>query len=267
MTERGLIDVKHWSMIERAWKMDLRGRGSPPSGAPDTIAAGLLSEETMRASDSPRIRFLLRPLPGADTSWTVEAEHGSAILLHTVGQHPDSMIAALARNDGLVGISRAVYENGIVRAYEATWADTSAGLLTQRVSRRDDGLHVSRSGGRDTVLVMPNGAWGIADYSMQELLAPALLALPRDTLLHPIAIYRPFSGHWDTGVATMRERAGLLVFTLQIGSGGAEFLVFTPEGDYLYGENGGPTGAKRFPSGAERQEKLRAFFATLKGGG
>jgi hypothetical protein len=177
------------------------------------------------------------------------------------------MIAALARNDGLVGISRAVYENGIVRAYEATWADTSAGLLTQRVSRRDDGLHVSRSGGRDTVLVMPNGAWGIADYSMQELLAPALLALPRDTLLHPIAIYRPFSGHWDTGVATMRERAGLLVFTLQIGSGGAEFLVFTPEGDYLYGENGGPTGAKRFPSGAERQEKLRAFFATLKGGG
>jgi hypothetical protein len=102
---------------------------------------------------------------------------------------------------------------------------------------------------------------------MQELLAPALLALPRDTLLHPIAIYRPFSGHWDTGVATMRERAGLLVFTLQIGSGGAEFLVFTPEGDYLYGENGGPTGAKRFPSGAERQEKLRAFFATLKGGG
>ena len=267
MTERGLVDVTHWSMIERAWKMDLRGRGVPPSGAADTIAAGLISEETMRVSESPRTRFLLRPLPGADTSVTVEPEHNSPILLHTTARDRQAVTASLARNDGMVGVAHAAFDGAVVRSYDATWADTGHSLVTRQVVRRGNVLRVTRSGSRDTVVAVPGRAWGIADYSMQELLVPVLLALPRDTAARDFAVYRPFAAHWDTGIVVVHERAGMLIFTLTVGSGGAEVLVVTPDGDYLYGENSGPDSAKRFPGGAKRQEQLRTLFATLRGGG
>lgn len=266
MTERALIDATHWSMIERSWQMDLRGRGVAPSGTTDTIAAGLLSAETMRLSNSPRTRFLLRPLPGADTSVTVGAE-GGVILLHTIARDAQGITSSMARNDGMVGVAAARFDGGVARSYEATWADTGGALVSQRVVRDAKGLHVTRSSVRDTVLALPDGAWGIADYSMQELLAPALLALPRDSAAHPFAVYRPFAGHWDSALATVRERGGMLVVSLTGESAAPEILVLTPDGDYLYGENSGPTAAKRYPAVARRQEQLRAFFAALNGGG
>lgn len=64
----------------------------------------------------------------------------------------------------------------------------------------------------------------------------------------------------------MRARGGLLVATLTFGTDAPEVLAFTPDGGLLYGENSGPTGARRFASDATRQARLRELLAALNGG-
>jgi hypothetical protein len=263
--EHDLFDATRGLLLERAWSMDLRGRGVPPSGAADTTAAGLRSAERMTISDTPRARFLLRPLPGNDTSMTVEMTHGSPILLHTVARGANRMTASLCRNDGLVGVAEVEFDGGAPRNYTATWADTAGSLIVQRLTRAAGGLVVHRGPGRDTTFSLPNGAWAVADYGMDELLAPAVLSLPHDGVAHQLAVYRPFPGHWDRGTASVLQRGGLLITTLRFGTEAPAVLAFTPEGDLLYGENSGPTGSKRFPSDAARQAKLRALLAALGG--
>ena len=263
MDEHDLFDVSHGRMLTRAWKMDLRGRGVPPTGAADTVNAGLFSEELERVSDAPRTRFLLRALPGADSAVTIDMERKLPVLLHTVGNDETGVTSSLSRNDGMVGVAHAEFDHSIVRSYDATWADSGETLVTQHISRKGNQLLVRRSGAADDRLPIPEGAWGVADYSMQELLAPTLLVIPRDGAAHPFAVYRPFSGHWDTGTATVRMRADALVCVLAFGTAAPEVLLLTSNGDYLYGENSGPTAAKRFPLGAARRERLRAILASI----
>jgi hypothetical protein len=266
MDEHDLFDVTHGRLLTRAWKMDLRGRGVPPTGAADTIAAGLLSEETMRASDSPRTRFLLRALPGSDSAVSLDMSRNAAVLLHTVARDEGAISASLTRNDGMVGVARAQFDGTVVRTYDAIWADSSATLVTRHISRDGTHLIVHRSGASDTTVTIPAGAWGIADYSMEELLAPTLLGIPRDSTAHPLAVYRPFGGHWDTGTVTVRTHSDALVCVLSFGGGAPEIVVLTPDGDYLYGETGGPHPGKRIPFGAARQARLRAIFESAKPG-
>jgi hypothetical protein len=263
MAEHDLFDVTHGRLLERSWHMDLRGRGVPPSGAPDTVAAGLRSAERMTISDSPRIRFLLRPLPGADTSVTVDTTRQSSILLHTSMRGANRMTSSLSRNDGMVGIAEIEFDGGAPVSYKATWAESGAGLIEQSLTRGAGGLVVHSSQRRDTTLALPNVAWAIADYGMSELLAPAVLSLPRDGVAHPLAVYRPYPGHWDQGTASVLARGGALIATLRFGTEAPALLAFTPEGDLLYGENSGPRGAKRFPSDAVRQARFRTLLSTL----
>ena len=132
------------------------------------------------------------------------------------------------------------------------------------MTREGARLRVQRTGKRDTVLVMPNGVWGVADYAMQSLLAPQLLALPRNGSPYPLSVYRPYPGHWDLGTAAVQEQASLLIVTLRFKDDAPEVLIFTPEGDLLYGENSEPSKTKRIPLGTARQERLKNFLATLK---
>lgn len=265
MEEDDLVDIGNGRLVQKSWSMDLRGRGVPPSGNADTVSAGLLSKETMRLEDSPRVRFLMRPLPGNDTSISLDLERNAPILLHTEGRDANGLIATLSRNDGMVGVARASFAGDTLISYRAMWsADSGTGVVEQSMTREGARLRVQRTGNRDTVLVMPNGVWGVADYAMQSLLAPELLALPRDGAAYPLSVYRPYPGHWDLGTAEVQERAGLLLVTLRFTNDAPEVLVFTPEGDVLYGENSGPTKTKRIPLGAARQERLRNFLAALK---
>jgi hypothetical protein len=266
MDEHDLFDVSHGRLLQRAWKMDLRGRGVAPTGAADTIAAGLFSEEVMRVSDSPRTRFLLRALPGSDTAVTVDMTRNAPILLHTVARDASAITASLTRNDGMVGVAHVQFDGAVVRTYDATWADSGETLVTQYVSRDGAQLVVHRSGKPDDKLSIPEGAWGIADYAMEELLAPTLLAVPRDGASHPFAVYRPYPGHWDSVTVKVTPRADALVCVLTMGKDAPEIIVLTTAGDYLYGENSGPTSARRFPLGAARREQLRALFASKNPG-
>lgn len=264
MEEDDFIDVGNGRLVQKSWNMDLRGRGVPPSGNADTVAAGLLSKETMRLEDSPRVRFLMRPLPGTDTSITLDLERDAPILLHTEGREANGLVATLSRNDGMVGVARASFEHDTLTSYRAMWsADSGTGMVEQTLTREGTRLRVRRTGARDTVLVVPKGVWGVADYAMQSLLAPQLLAVPRDGAAHPISVYRPYPGHWDLGRAAVQERAGLLLVTLRFADDAPEVLVLTPEGGILYGENSEPAKTKRIPLGTTRQERLRNFLAAL----
>ena len=151
-----------------------------------------------------------------------------------------------------------------MRSYDATWADSGETLVAWHVARDGNHLLVHRSGAADVRTPIPEGAWGVADYSMQELLVAALLAMPRDGAAHPFSVYRPFGGHWDRGTATVRLRADALVCVLTFGTAAPEVLLLTSKGDYLYGENSGPTAAKRFPLDTGRRETLRAIMASMK---
>lgn len=265
MEEHDLVDIGNGRLVQKSWSMDLRGRGVPPTGNRDTVTAGLLSKETMRLEDSPRVRFLMRPLPGTDTSVTLDLQRNAPILLHTEGRDANGFVATLSRNDGMVGVARATFAGDTLTSYKAMWsADSGTGMVEQSVTREGARLRVQRTGKRDTVLVMPNGVWGVADYAMQSLLAPELLALPRDGSPYPLSVYRPYPGRWELGTASVQEHASLLLVTLRFKDDAPEVLIFTPEGGLLYGENSGPTKTKRIPLGIARQTRLRDFLAALQ---
>jgi hypothetical protein len=264
--ETYLFDTAQGRLLRRSWTMDLRGRGVGPSG-PDTIPAGLRSEEVLTLSNSPRVRFLLTPLPGADTAISVNVDNDGAVLLHTVARTPQRIVASLSRNDGMVGVASAEVDAARVKAYDATWAEAAAELRIQRVVVRKDSLVLQRTGKRDSVFAVPAASWGVADYSMQELLAPMLLAVPRDGAAHPFAVFRPYAAHWDTGTVVARERGGLVLVVLRLSEkNGPETVLLTPDGDYLFGENSGPTKARRVPTDTARQKQLQAALKRLNGG-
>ncbi|HWJ24404.1 MAG TPA: hypothetical protein VNS52_18740, partial [Gemmatimonadaceae bacterium] len=111
-------------------------------------------------------------------------------------------------------------------------------------------------------------AWGVADYAMEELIAPALLALPRDGAPHPFAVFRPFPGHWDAGTARAQERAGLVIVVLGFeGAKDADVLLLTPDGDLLFGENAGLQHSRRGPTNATRQARLEAALKEINASG
>lgn len=265
VTEHYLFDAARGVLLRRQWSMDLHGRGVSPMG-PDTVPAGLRSDEVLALDYGPRARFLLAPLPGVDTAASIDTESGGAILLHTVDRAPDRITSSMSRIDGLVGVATVRYSSGTPLGYQSTWSDAGDALRTDAVDVRGDSIVVRGRGMGDTTLAAPSSRWGIADYAMQELLAPMLLAIPRDTVPRPFAVFRPTARHWDTGTATAMNRNGLVVVLLRVGTDQEpETLVFTPDGDYLFGENSDPVKARRVPVNAARQARLQS--AMLAGGG
>ncbi|HKV51499.1 MAG TPA: hypothetical protein VJO52_09880, partial [Gemmatimonadaceae bacterium] len=262
-TEQYLFDTDAGRLLGRRWTMHLVGRGVPPD-APDTVPAGLESLEVVSLANTPLTRFLLEPLPGADTSLTFTVSNRSIILLHTTARGRTRISASLARNDGLVGVASVDVNASSITGYRATWTDSTS-LRTQAVTVRAGSLLVVRRGQPETSVAIPAGAsWGIADYAMNELLTPVLLALPRDGAPHPIAIFRPYTAHWDTGTARVRTRGDFIAVALEIaGEQSPETMVFTKDGDFLFGDNADAIDTRRVPSDARRIGHLQAALAAV----
>ena len=262
--EHYLFDPARGRLLRRTWSMDLRGKGVAPTGRRDTVPAGLSSDETVARDDSPRAAFLLAPLPGTDTSMSVTAA-GSAILLHTTGREDDRITASMTRNDGMVGVARAVFRDHAVSAFSGTWAGDGT-MQRIEVAVRSDSLVVHRTAVAETTLpIPPAAAFGIADYGMEELLSPVLLSLPRDGAPRPVAVFRPYPGHWDIDTVAAQARGDGVVFSLgAAGTAGPQTLFFTPDGDYLYRQDADNT--RRVPIDSVRQAKLRAAIARMGGG-
>lgn len=262
-TEQYVFDTQAGRLIGRRWAMHLVGRGVAPD-APDTVPAGLESVEVVSLSDTPLTRFLLEPLPGADTSLTFEVANRSIILLHTASRTKTKISASLARNDGLVGVASVDVNASSITGYRATWTDSTS-LRTQAVIVRPRSLLLVRHGQPDASVAIPAGAsWGIADYAMNELLTPVLLALPRDGAPHPVAIFRPYTAHWDTGTARVRTRGDFIAVALQLSNEqNPETMVFTKDGDFLFGDNADSMDSRRVPSDARRIGHLQAALAAV----
>lgn len=262
-TERYLFDTQSGRMVWRQWDMHLVGRGVAPDAA-DTVPAGLESREVLSMSNTAVTRFLLEPLPGADTSITFDMQRKTLILLHTTARTRASITASLTRNDGMVGVASVGVSGPHITDYHATWSEPD-GLRTQALTVRDSSLVLVRQGRPDTSIAIPSGAaWGIADYAMDELLAPALLALPRDGKPHPFDVYRPYPARWDTATAMVRSRGEFVVVALEFSSADRpQTLVFGTDGDCLFADNAGPSESRRVPSGAKRFARFQAAMAVF----
>ena len=262
-TERYLFDTQAGRLVWRQSEMHLSGQGVAPD-APDTVPAGLESREVMAMSNTRVTRFLLDPLPGTDTSITFDMQRKTLILLHTTARSRSSITASLTRNDGMVGVASVGLSGSRITDYHATWADNDS-LRTQAFTVRDSSLQLVRQAQPDTSIAIPAGAaWGIADYAMDELLAPALLALPRDGKPHPFDVFRPFPAHWDTATALVRSRGEFVVVALEFSKQDRpQTLVFGTDGDCLFADNTGPRESRRVPSGAKRFARFQAAMAAF----
>ena len=266
-TERFLFAVKTGQLWHRSWSMHLVGTATIPGDVAgvDTVPAGLRSEETQDIIPQSRARLLLRPLPGVDTAVTVQKDGGTA-LLHTVQRGGDTITASMVRNDGVVGTAQARFRRGIVQSYTALWTDTTVTPRQTSIAFDGDSLLKVRDENRDTTLAVPTRWWGIADYAMNELLVPAFLAHPADGMTQDFAIYRPFPRHWDVGVASVRSIGDNFIASFRLGTDSATtYLLITRDGDLLFAENSGPTGAQRLPSeGSARRATLEAILKSLQ---
>jgi hypothetical protein len=267
LTEQFYFDVRAGQLVARSWKMDLRGTGAIPDerGALDTLPAGLLSEEKQWLVDASIAGQVGRELPRGDTSITSSGR--GRLLLHSVRRTADTLETGFARNDGMVGTARAEFSGGMPTRYAAQWTEGFNKAVEQRVVRDGSVLRVSGTRADTTVSIPTSAAWGIADYSMQELLVPVILALPADASPHPFAIYRPYARHWDTGTIVVRPIPDGRIAVLQLGTDKPQAMVITSSGDYLYGENSDPVGAERAPApGTARRAQLEALMKRLRAG-
>lgn len=264
-SETFLVDLDSGRLLERRWKMELTGRGGGPiaAGAVDTVPAGLISSEVTELISAARAGQLSRPLPGRDTSWTINA---GPVLLHAVLHNGDSVASGLSRNDGLIGTVTTRYSNHRPIGYRAVWTDSLGETSTTDINVLDGKLHLQQMPGRDTTFSPPSPVWGIADYAMQEHLVPVLLALPADNVPHSLAVYRPVGGHWDQGDVWLRPIHGGYIAMLQFaGDKQPQYLLITTEGDLLFGENSDPVGAERIPlPGTARRAQLESILQELK---
>ena len=266
LTDRALYSVTQRRMLERSWTTNLTGRGTLPNetGGNDTLAAGLIASETQRLISPDRAHLLWRPFPGADTTYTYN-DGGGTIFVHVVDRQHTTIASAMARNDGLIGTAHASFGGGRVSSYDAVWSDTAETPFRQAISVAGDSLKVRQSGKADTTVAIPVPWWGIADYAMNELLAPVFLIHSEDTT-GEFAIYRPYPGHWDKGEAFLRHYGDIVIASYQMGKDTLEtVLLFTKDGELLMGENSGPNGATRLPPpGTARRARLDAIVDEIR---
>jgi hypothetical protein len=264
-TEHFVFAVSDGRLLRRSWSMRLTGQGMLPAdgGRMDTTAAGLISSEIQEVVSRDRARLLSRPMPGTDTSVTL---NGGIVFLHTVRRGQAAIESGMARNDGLVGTARAAYANGAVTSYDVLWTDTAATPRHIAITVAGDSLAIHDAGRPDTMVGIPAPWWGIADYAMGELLVPVLLAHPADSTEHAFAILRPYPRHWDVGKASLRPVGENYVAHYLLGSDtlGTYFLI-TRDGDLLLGQNSDPTGAQRVPpEGSARRRRLQAILEAMR---
>ena len=122
----------------------------------------------------------------------------------------------------------------------------------------------------DTEMVAPSGEWAVADYAMDELLAPAIRALARDTLTHLLSVFRPTPRHWDTLRVTVRsvplpKGRALIATVLQTGQTVPTTLVFAPDDVLLFYQDSRTHGSRRGPLDASpRGKELQAIIAAAR---
>jgi hypothetical protein len=127
------------------------------------------------------------------------------ILYHILGGSRDSVATTMIRNDGLVGTSATVWRSARLEKFVVRWFTPQAEQLS--ISGEVAGSALRLNGTRSPSVPLPSIPWGVADYGMEESLAPLLLSIPRGVET-PVAVWRPFGQKWDTITVSVRASAG-----------------------------------------------------------
>ncbi len=265
--ETFLFDVDRGRMAVREWRMDLRGTSAFPGarGGMDTLPAGLLSMDTVRLVTAERARLMARPLPG-DTTVTAAAQ--GDILLHAVRRRGTEVESGFRLNDGTMLTARARHEGGRAVRYALLHTRPHEPSLERVVELVDGRLRVT--GDRDTALALPAGAWTVADYGMDEHLAPAVAHLALQGQVEgEIHVLRPSALSWDRAQVTVVPVRDAFAVVLRMEPEGIRdvttVLVVSKDGDLLYAEGQPPNeSTRRPPEGSARAKRLDLLLDALR---
>jgi hypothetical protein len=166
-----------------------------------------------------------RPLPVGDTlvSW-----YGHPILLHTVSRNAGAMREGMLRVDSLLGTAEVEWQAGRVTRAVATWThgdstETDVELVVQRDSIRVTGTTSSSR-------TVPANPWGVADYGMEDLLVPTLLALPDSPEATQVEVYRPYAAKWENLQVSRRPVGDAVLYELRDADGKRDWWLVSRAG-------------------------------------
>lgn len=264
-TETFLFDVMRGRFVARSWSMHLRGTGGMPndSGGVDTVAAGLISGETLTMIEAAEAALHARALPEGDTSFTIRGP--GVMMMHTLAREGlDRLQSSMSRVDGMVGTADVRYEYGTPASVSVLWTSFENEPREWYATTRDDRIDVRNADPQP----VPDWSdtWAIADYGMEELLAPALLSLPADQQPWILAVYRPFADKWDEAEVVVAERHDAVIAVVRyVDDPTTWYFIYNQDGDLLFLEHDGVEGVtQRVPApGSPLRAEMEATLGRL----
>jgi hypothetical protein len=166
-----------------------------------TVGLLVLSSPPLQGQMSPkemhdRLTVIIRQntaaaVPQGDTFVTWAP---SPILYSTVARDTHCVRSSLLRNDGMVGIARACWDDGRQSRVTITWGIRDSVSFSLEIARVGDRLVGTGEGAFNTKV--PTIPWAIADYGMEDQEVPLLRSIVGDSV--SVALYRPYAAKWDT---------------------------------------------------------------------
>jgi hypothetical protein len=202
---------------------------APRLAAQDDLAAPARLHEAVRSFIDTASRYRM---PAGDTllSWS----HQRPVLFLTAGRDSAGIHAGLLRADRMIGIADVRLAGSRPLRFHVRWlgplSPTPTALEINGEVRSDS---ITITGTRDTTFVAPGGRWAVADYGMEQLLAPALEGLA-DGDTASIIVLRPYGLKWDTLHVAMRVRPDVKVLSWGKASSEQWWLILDDRGRMLW---------------------------------
>ena len=263
--ERRLVRAADGAVIFREHSRKVAGRGwVPPHPVGDTVSVRVETASVERVVDSAAAAIVLDFPRRGDL--LVSATSRDTVALHYREWRGDTLVVRQVRRSGWRDELRTVWRDSqlvsatLIEPGNATQAPgpVRRQFRTERGALRD-------AGSRDSSVATPTHPWAIALDGFEDALVPALLTIPVDSQPHRFSMYgiQNDRGAWLDWSVTIVPRGTVRVarfHTLQrkwVGS-----FIFTPAGELLLANLGGPQGVTRVPYSGTR---LAAVLEAQKG--
>jgi len=264
-TERLLVRPADGAVLFRERTRRLSGRGwVPPHDLNDTVPIRVESANIERVVDS------------ATAAQVTGFSRRGELLVSGTPRDSVSMHYREWRGDTL--IVRQVRRSGWRDEFRTVWRDgalVSASLMEPGTATQQPGPfyrpfrvvggYLFDSGARDSSVATPTYPWAIALDGFEDALIPALNTIPADSQPHRFSVYalQNDRGAWLNWSVTIVPRGLLRV--ARISSLQKQWLgvfIYTPSGELVLSNLGGPGGVSRIPAAGSR---LAALLEAQKG--
>ena len=258
-TERQLIRLPDGLVLFREHARRVNGRGwIPPHPVGDTVPVRVEMASLERVVDSTTAAGILNFLRRGEL--LVSATTRDTVALHYREWRGDTLIVRQFRRSGWRDELRTVWHDSLLAGavlIEPGNATQQAGPF-RRAFRVERGA-LRDAGAKDSLVATPSHVWSIALDGFEDALVPALLKIPADSQPHRFSMYgiQNDRGAWLDWSVSIVQRGSVRVAkftTLQrrwVGS-----FIFTPTGELLVVNLGGPQGVSRVPAAGTRLAAL-----------